>query len=121
MTAPPEQLAWRGGGKSNSSKFEMDAWHDNDRLYEVVRGLLEELGWAKEVRAHVLFCAQNALDAGLLAHALELVEVHGAGDATPVLDKALQDLGECDFAEGEELVSEIFETDETVEAEEVGT
>ena len=51
MTAPPEQLAWRGGGKSNSSKFEMDAWHDNDRLYEVVRGLLEELGWAKEARA----------------------------------------------------------------------
>ena len=36
--------------------------------------------FSKEVRAHVLFCAENALDAGLLAHALLLGRVHAGVD-----------------------------------------
>ena len=50
MSAPPDQLTWRGKGDGQSGKFDMEALDGGDRLHIVVRGLLEELGWAKEVR-----------------------------------------------------------------------
>ena len=50
MSAPPDQLTWRGKGDGQSGKFDMEALDGGARLHIVVRGLLEELGWAKEVR-----------------------------------------------------------------------